>query len=29
MESGDSILEKLSYFDLGWIILPNFILTIF
>lgn len=29
MESGNSILENLSYFDQGWIILPNFILTIF
>lgn len=29
MESENSILENVSYFDLGWIILPNFILTVF
>lgn len=29
MESENSILENLFYFDLGWIILPNFILTVF
>lgn len=29
MESENSILENLFYFDLGWIILPNFTLTVF